>query len=216
MSLSSRDEVRELYRNSAASYDQMMEQEIKLPIYHEVLSNLAWNLKNTEGSILDSSCGTGHMLERIRDDYAPNRELVGVDISPKMVEIARKRLGRSAILIEGDMSAVPQIPNESCAAVLSFYAIQHVEIEELHHCLDEWKRILVLGGQLLLAAWEGEGAIDYGGVSEVVARRYREKELVSSISIAGFDVVHSAVKPVDDFDMDAVHILATKPIEKKS
>ena len=210
MSHSSSDEVRDLYEKSADSYNQMMDQEIKLPIYDEVLSSLASKLKTVAGSILDSSCGTGHMLERIRDTYLPGRELIGVDISPRMVEFARNRLGDSATTIEGDMGTMPQLPNDSCAAVLSFFAIHHVDLDGFQRCLGEWRRVLVSGGHLLLAAWEGEGEIDYGEVSDVVARRYREAEVVDAASSAGFRVATHMVKPVDDFDMDAIYVFATK------
>ncbi|MDB4778004.1 class I SAM-dependent methyltransferase [bacterium] len=212
MSLSSSDEVRDLYEGSADSYNQMMEQEILLPVYHEVLSNLASKLKTVAGSILDSSCGTGHMLERIRDEYLPGRELIGVDISPKMVAFSRNRLGESATVIESDMGKIPQQPNDSCAAVLSFFAIQHVDLEGFQRCLGEWKRVLVSGGHLLIAAWEGDGAVDYGEVSNVVAKRYRESEVVDAANSAGFSVTTHTVKPVEDFDMDAIYVFATKEL----
>ena len=92
MSLSSSDEVRKLYEETADSYNEMMGQEIQLPIYAEVLENLATKLTSISGSILDSSCGTGHMLELIRDRYLQNRDLIGIDLSPKMVRLARNRL----------------------------------------------------------------------------------------------------------------------------
>ena len=70
--------------------------------------------------------------------------------------------------------------------------------------------MLVPGGYLLLAAWEGEGSVDYSGASDVFALRYREEEVVDNISVAGLHVVTAGVKPVDDFDMDAIHVLAAK------
>ena len=77
-------------------------------------------------------------------------------------------------------------------------------------CLDEWCRVLATGGHLFLAAWEGTGNIDYGGESDVVARRYREAEIVNAASRSGFQAVRHSVEPVDEIEMDAVHFVAAK------
>ena len=79
MSVSPEDKVRSLYDATADSYDAMMEQEIYLPLYDRVLSDLANAARPVPGSILDSSCGSGHMLHRIAKDYCPERDLLGVD-----------------------------------------------------------------------------------------------------------------------------------------
>ena len=211
MSISPEDEVRGLYDTTAASYDAMMEQEIRLPLYDRVLSDLANAAQPVPGSILDSSCGSGHMLHRIANEYCPGRDLLGVDLSPEMVQISRGRLGESAKVFEGDMSSLPQVPDAACAAVISFFAIHHVDLAGFGMCLDEWCRVLAAGGHLFLAAWEGSGNIDYGGESDVVARRYQEAEIVNAVSRSGFQVVRHSVEPVDEMEMDAVHLVAAKP-----
>ena len=211
MRVSSTDKVRHLYEESAHSYNEMMDQEIQLPIYREVLGNLAERLVGVNGSIVDSSCGTGHMLDRIRHDFAPvGRQLIGVDLSARMVEIARQRLGDSATVFEGDMAAMYRLPDAASACVISFFAIHHVDLDGLQRCLTEWNRVLASGGHLVLAAWEGVGAIDYGGSSDIVARRYQEDEMVDAANLAGFRIEAHFIRPVDGFDMDAVHLFATK------
>lgn len=209
MDLSSSDKVRQLYEDSAAWYEQTMDKEIQLPVYDEVLADLATRLVDVDGAILDSSCGTGHMLELIRDRYLPERRLLGIDLSPKMVALARNRLGDSAAIFEDDMASCPAIERNSCAAVISFYAIHHVGSTGLEQCLAEWKRVLVLGGQLVLAAWEGKGNVEYGDQSDVVARRYTCSEIEAAAINAGFQILRCTVKPTDDFDMDTVHLVAT-------
>ena len=108
------------------------------------------------------------------------------------------------------MGAISQQADNSCAAVISFFAIHHVDFHSLQRCLGEWRRVLVLGGQLLLAAWEGTGPIDYGDISNVVARRYPESEVIDEIQSAGFEVASHSVISVEGFDMDAIHVLASK------
>ena len=98
----------------------------------------------------------------------------------------------------------------SAAAVISFYALHHLDSQGVRAALREWHRVMTTGGQLLIAAWEGEGAIDYGDVSDVVAFRYRETELSTWTLEVGFAITRSDVEPVDGMPMDAVILEATR------
>ena len=209
MNLSSTEQVRQFYEDSADSYNAMMDEEIELPMYAEALGALAERIADLDGPVLDSSCGSGHMLERLRDRYAPGRGFIGVDLSPRMVAIARKRLGSGATVSEGDMRELGHVPDNSCAAVLSFFALHHVDLEGMGICFVEWYRVLRPGGQLLVATWEGEGGIDTGGYADIVAMRYGREGVARAASAAGFRVDRCAVEPVEGMEMDAVYLAAT-------
>ena len=135
-------------------------------------------------------------------------------VFPKIVERDTRSsfftLRDSAKILEGDMGSMDQLADASSACVISFFAIHHVDLDGFRRCLAEWNRVLVSGGHLVLATWEGDGAVDYGESSDVVARRYREIEVVDGAEAAGFHSVSHSVKPVDDIDMDVVHLFATK------
>ena len=49
------DEVRKMYEDTADSYAQMMEAEIDLPIYADVLGRLRDRIENTPGTIVDTA-----------------------------------------------------------------------------------------------------------------------------------------------------------------
>lgn len=166
---------------------------------------------NVPGSILDSSCGSGHMLERIAAIYSPGRHLVGIDLSTEMVRVSTGRLGDSAKVFKGDMASLSKIADTSCAAVISFFAIHHVDLPGFRTCLDEWGRVLASGGHLFLAAWEGTGNVDYGDVCDIDARRYTKSEIAEAASLSRFRVIRHSVEPVDEMDMDSVHLVAKKP-----
>lgn len=51
-------------------------------------------------TLLDVACGTGRHLELLKDAY----EVVGLDVDPAMLEIARERLGPDVPLHQGDMA----------------------------------------------------------------------------------------------------------------
>jgi ubiquinone/menaquinone biosynthesis C-methylase UbiE len=209
MDLSSLDRVRTLYDESADSYSEMMDEEINLPMYAHALKGLAERIACLDGPVLDTSCGSGHMLERLGKKYAPGRPLVGVDLSPRMVAIVQRRLGGAAAVLEGDMRRLDHVSDRSCAAVLSFFALHHVDLPGLRTCFVEWFRVLRPGGQLFVAAWEGSGAMDYGLQVDLVAVRHRQQDVTGAVRAAGFTVGRCVVEPVEGMEMDAVYVEAT-------
>ncbi len=199
-----------MYEDSADSYSEMMDNEIKLPVYKEVLGRLHENIANTPGMLLDTACGSGHMLAMFRSLFDSRRSLIGIDISPRMVEISKKRLGKEATTMVGDMRSLPGIDTGSVAAVINFYAIHHLDIDGIRTSMLEWKRVLVPHGRFLVAAWEGSGVIDYGEESDIVALRYTTHKLTNIAEKAGFIVARCTVEPVEDFPMDAIYLECIK------
>lgn len=204
------DEVRDMYDQTADSYAQMMDAEIGLPIYADVLGRLQRRIANIAGPLLDTACGSGHMLEMFRERFDPERPLAGVDLSARMIAIAGARLGAGAHLWVGDMRVLADIETGSCAAVLNFFALHHLAAEGAAQAFAEWHRVLAPGGQLVVATWEGSGTIDYGDESEIVALRYSRSDLTAWAQAAGFEINRCEVEPVEDFPMDAVYLEATR------
>lgn len=210
MKTSSPDKVRDFYESSAESYSQMMEAEIDLPLYADTLGSLADRLSEVAGTVIDTSCGSGHMLWMYAERFDPNRALLGLDLSPEMVAIASTRLGSKGKIVVGDMRTLDDVAPESAAAVLSFFAVHHLDPENVVGALKQWHRVLRGRGQLVLGTWEGNGPIDYGSHTNVVALRYSQEEVSSWVSEAGFAIDRSVVEPVEGMPMDAVYIEATK------
>ncbi len=210
MKPSDAERVREMYDDTAESYAEMMDSEIDLPMYADILGRLQSRIAGRPGLVVDTSCGSGHMLAMFRERYDPQRPLLGVDLSPQMVSIASERLGAAAEIVVGDMRALATIGSATAIAALNFFAIHHVDAADAEVALGEWHRILSPGGQLLIAAWEGSGAIDYGDESDIVALRYSAAKLEGAVRSAGFSIDRCAVEPVEGFPMDAVYVEATK------
>jgi ubiquinone/menaquinone biosynthesis C-methylase UbiE len=210
MKVSPEAKVRELYEKSADRYAEMMDSEIDLPVYSDTLGRLAERIADVSGTVIDTSCGPGHMLSRYHEHHDPKRSLLGIDLSPRMVACARSRLASSAKLLTGDMRDLGSVESGSSAAILSFFAIHHIDAREIVAVLREWHRVLGRGGQLVLAAWEGTGPIDYGDESDVVALRYRKEEVATWAREADFVVDRCVVDPVEGMPMKAVYLEGTK------
>lgn len=210
MKPSSTKEVCEMYESTADSYAQMMDKEINLPVYSDALARLQDRIASTPGTVIDTACGSGHMLSMFHDHCDHNRPLLGVDLSPRMVAIAGERLKSGGQVVVGDMRDLSNVDSASAAAVINFFAVHHLDPEGVHKAVKEWYRVLCNGGQLLVAAWEGAGKIDYGVGSEIVALRYTRTELSSWAQEVGFTVSRCVVEPVEEFPMDAVYLECTK------
>ena len=210
MKPSAMDDIRELYEATADGYADMMDSEIYLPLYAETMGRLRDAISHVPGCLLDVACGSGHMLRRYHEEFDPTRPLVGVDLSPRMVEIATGRLPADAIVMATDMRELDQIEPESAAAVLSFFALHHIDPVGSRAALREWHRVLAPEGRVFVATWEGTGPIDYGGEAEIVALKHAADDLATWVREGGFRIDRCVVEPVEGMEMDAVYLDATR------
>jgi len=210
MNVSTNEQVSKMYDDASSSYNKMMDAEITQPVYTQVMTRLFDALVGLSGPIVDTSCGSGHMLAMYHAQFDKHRPLIGVDLSPEMAAISSQRIGAYAKVLVCDMRELDVLEDNSAAAVISFFALHHLDSLGVQAAFSEWHRVLATGGQLVVAAWEGEGAIDYGKSADIVALYYRLDELVDLVKKAGFDITRSVVEAVDDMPMDAIYIEATK------
>ena len=101
-----------------------------------------------KGPVADLGCGPGQTT-RFLAQHGLN-ELIGLDISPAMIDAARRFQPPPPEFLVGDMLQLP-FPDNSLAGLLSFYGIVHFTEEELAKALREMYRVLQPGGQLLFS-----------------------------------------------------------------
>ncbi len=147
------------------------------------------------GAVVAPCCGTGPELHRAAT-VLPGRDLVGVDLSPEMVRLARARLAhvRTARVLEGDASSPGPDWPRPCAAVVSAFGLQ--QLPEPDVALAAWGRTLAPGGALSVVFWPSD--MDAGGpfglLVHVLAARVPapdtswEARLVPSLVNAGLRV----------------------------
>ena len=200
------DAVREMYDSEAEAYSTVMDSEIKHPLYANTLERLQARIAGISGAIIDAPCGSGHMLSMYHEKFDAERALVGIDLSPQMVAIASKRLGSAAEITIGDIRDLKNVPSNSAAAVISHFAFHHLDADGVLQALKEWHRVLCVGGQLVIGAWEGEGVIDYGDEDDLVAIRHGADELEKMVRDCGFSVSRNVIEQDEELMMDAVYI----------
>ncbi len=96
--------------------------------------------------VLDVGCGTGTLLELYA---AAGSEVWGIDTSPAMLEVARKRLGSQAQLHDGDATAMPYPEGQFDWVVLTF-VLHEMAPQTRSSVLEEAKRVLHPSGRILV------------------------------------------------------------------
>ena len=106
----------------------------------------AWACGRIAGKTLEVAVGTGLNLPL----YPPGVDLVGLDLSPEMLEIARRRaadLGRNVELHEGDAHSLP-FEDGTFDSVICTYSL--CNIPDPHRAVGEMKRVLRPEGRVIL------------------------------------------------------------------
>ncbi len=135
--------VEERYRRFAATYDNTMNW--LDPVREAAFQHL--DLKPGE-SVLDLGCGTGISFERLYREVGPQGRIIGLELSPEMLELARQRVDlkgwNNVTLMQGDANTT-DIPGPVDAA-LAFYVPEILDSPTaVHRTLDS----LSPGGRLV-------------------------------------------------------------------
>lgn len=100
--------------------------------------------------VLDVGCGTGIQLACYQDAGC---RVSGLDASPAMLEVARRRLGSTASLRLGDATHLP-FPDHAFDLVLASTVLHEMPAEVRAATLGEMRRVLRPGGRILLTDFE--------------------------------------------------------------
>jgi len=134
--------VRGHYDKSASRYDR------QIKFFERILfgDGRQWVCSQAKGDVLEIGAGTGRNLRY----YAPGVRLTAIELSPAMLELARREavaVGREAELRVGDAQAL-EFPNESFDTVVCTLSL--CTIPDDRAAVAEAKRVLRPGGRFLL------------------------------------------------------------------
>jgi ubiquinone/menaquinone biosynthesis C-methylase UbiE len=192
---------REFFERLAGRYDSRFcrsrwprNQRLKARLVAEALADALH-----EGPVLEIGCGTGQVAGELLEEN-PNLRYVGVDLSPAMLEVARRRLVGFGDRVSLRVSEGGKLPTDEDLAAGAF------GIDVLHH-VDEPQELLQ---QLCATLSPGAPVIFLEanpifpmtallGVTQKEERgvfRMRTKVLTSWFELAGFDLVDVVLGPV--------------------
>ena len=137
------DRIRGIFDKQAPKYDTSMARFERLLFS----GNREWACSRARGEVLEIAAGTARNLPF----YPKDVRVTGVELSPEMADLGRKRaeeLGRSIDLQVGDAEAL-DLPDESFDTVVCTYGL--CTIPDDAAAVREAKRVLRPGGRMLLA-----------------------------------------------------------------
>lgn len=102
---------------------------------------------------LEVGCGTGWALERIARRVGEGGKAYGLDLSPKMLGVARDRLQKAELmkrveLVEGDAAKMP-FPDDMFDAAFSTHTLELFDTPDIPVALSEIRRVLRPGGRFV-------------------------------------------------------------------
>lgn len=184
---SATEKQRRVWDKSAAHYDR------QIAFFEKVWfgGGRHWIAERARGRILEVAIGTGRNLSY----YPKELAVTGIELSPEMLAIARKRaadLGRDVELRAGDAADLP-FPDASFDTVSCVLAL--CSIPDPERAVGEMHRVLVPGGRLLLvdhigSSWRALYAAQW--LVEQVTRRtageYFTRRQRPLVEAAGFEI----------------------------
>jgi ubiquinone/menaquinone biosynthesis C-methylase UbiE len=170
----------------------------RMPVERAMLDLFA-EMTLAEGSeVADVGCGTGRLLP-----YLAGRGLSprGVDLSPGMVEVARRENPGFAYEV-ADLRELP-FEDASLAGVVCWFSLIYLPPDARAHAFAELARVVKPGGYLVAAFKHGNGTVHRNGADSRVGSlgvdfdRYwlSAREMQDRFAAAGFALVFQGSTP---------------------
>jgi ubiquinone/menaquinone biosynthesis C-methylase UbiE len=140
--------------------------------------------------ILDVGCGAGVPVARFLVESG--FQVVGIDFSEKMLELARKNVAK-ATFIQKDMTELDFVDN-SFDGLTAFYSIIHVPREKHSRLFQSFHRILKPEGIILacLGSDEWEATDQYYG-TDMFWSQYSPEKSLQLLTDAGFEPIYDRI-----------------------
>jgi SAM-dependent methyltransferase len=192
------ERVRATYDAVARAYDAQLGSELEgKPLDRALLEGFVELVG--DGALVDVGCGPGHVTRFLAARHA---DVVGIDLSPVMIEVARERTPDVAFAV-GSMLRLPAI-DAAWAGAIALYSIIHLTDDERAAACREFGRVVRKGGWLLVAfhvdspdfaagdvnhleCWFGE-PVDLDG------RFLDPADVVRDLEAAGFTVMSTTIR----------------------
>jgi SAM-dependent methyltransferase len=146
------------HAEARAFYDRMGAKQDTQGFYEDAATGdlVAHGSFDEASAIVEFGCGTGRFAKGLLEQHTPPAATyLGVDVSPRMVELARGRLerfGNRASVQQSDGEPRIDAPDGSCDRFVSNYVLDLLSDEDCAAVVREAWRILPTGGLLCLVS----------------------------------------------------------------
>lgn len=104
-------------------------------------------------AVLDVACGTGNLTLTAASYAGPTGKVFGIDSSPEMIELAKKKAARSTPSAVFQLGLAEQLdfPEATFDIIISRLAMHHLPDDLKRRALAQMLRVLKPGGRVLIA-----------------------------------------------------------------
>jgi SAM-dependent methyltransferase len=138
-------DIERSYDAIARAYDEQLRDELAHKPLDRALLTALLELAGA-GTVADVGCGPGHVTRFLAQRHP---DVIGVDLSPAMIEIARERSPGLPFTVAG-MLSLP-VGDDGWAAAVALYSIIHLGPAERLAAFRELARAIRPGGWLLVS-----------------------------------------------------------------
>ena len=140
------------YAMNVSSFPEMYERWLVGPLFRPFAEVLVERARLMPGDrVLDIACGTGIAARLAEERLGENGRVVGVDVSPQMLAVART-VAPAIEWREGDAGALPLAEGEHFDVILCQQGLQF--FPDRPAAVAEMRRAIKSGGRLLVAVWQ--------------------------------------------------------------
>jgi ubiquinone/menaquinone biosynthesis C-methylase UbiE len=135
-------------------------------------------LTHGNGSALDFGCGAGRLSQALACHF---EDIVGVDISPSMLEVARSlnRYTGRCTYVHNEVESLEHFPDNSFDLVYSNIVLQHIEPKFSKNYIAEFIRVVKKGG--LIAFQLPSHRKQRGGIVSRIGRLFIPSNVLDKI-----------------------------------
>ena len=141
--------------------------------------------------VLDIACGTGIVARTVAPHVGSRGIVIGLDVNPDMIDMARIAAERAHTAIEWHTSPAEQLPFPDehfdlilCQFGLMFFTDRHGALKEMH-------RVLRKDGCVVLSVWQGlDRHPFYQTLHDVSLRHFGKSSVEAVFSLGNSDELH--------------------------
>jgi ubiquinone/menaquinone biosynthesis C-methylase UbiE len=146
--------------------------------------------------VLEIGCGNGIGARLIKEYFSPLK-IYAIDLDQRMIDMAKRNTSDDSIIFESGDATKLRFIDKQFDAVFDFGVIHHIPNWE--DCIGELKRVLKIGGELIVQDFSIEtfetvtGRILRKLTSHPYERMYRRTELIEHLRNSGFEIVKEKI-----------------------
>ncbi len=138
----------ETFNNVAEQYWEKFKD---FPLYKNSYDRFCEHLPDTSCDLLEVACGPGHVSQYLLRKK-PKIELLGIDLAPKMIQLAQKNnpLARYLVLDCRQLSRIEQ----TFDAIMCGFCLPYISWQDSQALINDMSQLLNSGGKLYLSTTE--------------------------------------------------------------